>query len=151
MPNWKKGIILIAVILLVSTGVWLYWTREMPLADALPDEKWDSIRLFLGDVDSETREWEVSASADAVLSAISETRVSRTGRKIRLTDRYFQLYLYPEIGYPTVIYVTSSGGIMVAANMDFDHYQYYKCTTELYVTLSKNFRICCGSLNPTPY
>lgn len=137
MPGWKKGTILIAAILLVSTGVWRYWTREIPLADALPDNKWNSIHLFLGDVDSKTREREVSASADAVLSAISETRVSRTGRKTGLTDRYFELYLYPEKGYPTVIYVTSSGGIMAAANMDFDHYQYYRGATELYVTLSK--------------
>ena len=137
MPNWKKGIILITVILLVSTGVWLYWNRELPLTDALPDEKWKGIRLLSGDTHSETREWEVSAPADAVLSAISETRVSRTGRKISLTDRYFQLYLYLEQGYPTVIYVTSSGGIIAAANMEFDHYQYYKCTTELYETLSE--------------
>lgn len=115
----------------------LYWSRELPLTEALPDEQWRSIRLLSGDADSDAREWEISASVDAVLSAVTEARVFRTGRRPSLTDRYFQLYLYPETGYPTVLYVTSSGGILAAENGDFDHYRYYQSAVDLYGTLSK--------------
>lgn len=119
MPGWKKGFILIPAILPVFTGVWRYWSRALPLSEALPDDHWKNIRLLAGDADSEAREWEIPASADAVLSAVAETSVFRTGQRQGLTDSYFQLYLYPETDYPTILYVTSSGKISGSGKWGF--------------------------------
>ena len=57
-------------------------------------------------------------------------------RKAQPGDGYFQINLHRSKGEATVLYVNARGEVAVAANMDLNHYRYYKGGEELYEALS---------------
>lgn len=143
MSRGKKAAILIAAFVLLIFGLWMYWEREIPLTEILPDVSWTKVRLLAGDPDSQEREQEfASPPLDEILAAADAAKVTRDGKNPYLSDKYFQLYLYREDGDPTVIYVKNTGQIMIAA--DLDHYRYYEGGEEFYEALSA---ICAGLPN----
>lgn len=143
MSRGKKAAILIVVSVLLITGLWMYWEREISMMDVLPDASWTKARLLAGDPDSQEREQEfASPPLDEILAAAEATKVTRDGKNPYLSGKYFQLYLYWEAGDPTVIYVKNTGQIIIAA--DLDHYRYYEGGEEFYEALSA---ICAGLVN----
>lgn len=145
MSRFQKVILGFLMAVLVIAGIWAWWEREIPLMDLLPDTAWTSVRLLTGDVNSPEREQELAEPPlGDILTAVSEAKVTRTSRNSHLDDSYFQFYLCPEEGYPTVVYVNQNGQIQVAADMDLDHYQYYEDGEDLYKALER----ICASLSP---
>lgn len=143
MSSGKKVTILIAAFVLLISGLWIYWEREIPLMELLPDASWTKARLLAGDSDSQKREQEfASPPLDEILAAVNVTKVTWDGKNPYLSDKYFQLYLYREDGDPTVIYVKDTGQIIIAT--DLDHYRYYEGGEELYEALSA---ICADLVN----
>ena len=136
MSKGKKVIILLAALALLVTGLIVCRRREIPLTDVLPDGDWTGVLLLQGDPDDPEREWEVPVPADGVLGAVSAARVTRGGGKPSLSDGYFQINLHRSRGEATVLYVNARGEVAVAANMDLNHYRYYKGGEELYEALS---------------
>ena len=121
---------------LVIVGIWAWWEREIPLMDLLPDTAWTSVRLLVGDTNSPEREQELAEPPlEDILTAVSEAKVTRTSRNSHLDDSYFQFYLCPEEGYPTVVYVNQNGRLQIAANMVLDHYEYYEGGENFYKAL----------------
>lgn len=52
MSRGKKAAILIVVSVLLITGLWMYWEREISMMDVLPDASWIKARLLAGEPDS---------------------------------------------------------------------------------------------------
>ena len=103
MSRGKKAAILIAAFVLLLFGLRMYWEREISLTEVLPDASWTKARLLAGDPDSQEREQEfASPPLDEILAAADATKVTRDGKNPYLSDKYFQLYLYREVGDPTV-------------------------------------------------
>lgn len=135
MSRGKKAAILIVVSVLLITGLWMYWEREISMMDVLPDASWTKARLLAGEPDSQERGQEfASPPLDEILAAVNAAKVTRDGKNSYLSDKYFQLYLYREAGDPTVIYVKNTGQIIIAA--DLDHYRYYEGGEAFYEALS---------------
>ncbi|MGN1283728.1 MAG: hypothetical protein ACI4TY_00305, partial [Candidatus Limosilactobacillus intestinavium] len=136
MSRFQKTVLGFLTAVLVILCAWAWWEREIPLTDLLPDTAWTEVRLLAGDMNSQEREQELAQPPlEEILTAISEARVTRDTKNSHLDDNYFQLYLSPEEGYPTVIYVNQNGRIQIAAEMDLDHYQYYEGGESLYKAL----------------
>lgn len=145
MSRFQKAIPRLLIVMLVVLCAWAYWEREIPMSDLLPDADWTGVRILMGDTDSLEREQEYAQPPlEKILAAVSETRVTRGTKNSYLDDSYFQLYLCPEKGYPTVVYVNRNGRLQIAADMDFDHYQYYEGGESLYKALES----ICASLSP---
>ena len=143
MSRGKKAAILIVAFVLLLFGLRMYWEREISLTEVLPDASWTKARLLAGDPDSQEREQEfASPPLDEILAAADATKVTRDGKNPYLSDKYFQLYLYREVGDPTVVYVKNTGQILIAA--DLDYYRYYEGGEEFYEALSA---ICVGLVN----
>lgn len=124
MSRGKKAAILIVVSVLLITGLWMYWEREISMMDVLPDASWTKARLLAGDPDSQEREQEfASPPLDEILAAVEATKVTRDGA-----------LSLPGGGDPTVVYVTNTGQIIIAA--DLDHYRYYEGGEAFYEALS---------------
>ena len=145
MSRFQKAILGFLIVMLVVLCAWAYWEREIPMSDLLPDADWTDVRILMGDTDSPEREQELaSPPMEEILAAVSEARVTRDTKNSHLDDSYFQIYLCSEEGYPTVVYVNRNGRLQIAADMDFDHYQYYEGGESLYKALES----ICASLSP---
>lgn len=136
MSRFQKTLLGFLMAVLVIVGIWAWWEREIPLMDLLPDTAWTSVRLLVGDTNSPEREQELAEPPlEDILTAVSEAKVTRASRNFHLDDRYFQFYLCPEEGYPTVVYVNQNGRLQIAANMVLDHYEYYEGGENFYKAL----------------
>ena len=145
MSRFQKAILGFLMAVLVIAGIWAWWEREIPLMDLLPDTAWTSVRLLTGDANSPEREQKLAEPPlEDIFAAVSEAKVTRASRNSHLYDNDFLLYLYPEKGYPTVVYVNQNGRLQIAANMDLDHYQYCEGGENLYKVLES----ICASLSP---
>lgn len=99
----------------------------------------------MGDTNSPEREQALAKPPlEDIFAAVSEAKVTRASKNSHLDDSYFQLYLRPEKGYPTVVYVNQNGRLQIAANMDLDHYEYYEGGENLYKALES----ICANLSP---
>lgn len=136
MSRAKKVTALLTALALLIAGLLIYRRREIPMKDALPDVQWTEARLLQGDADSPERERERTIPTKAVLSVIASAKVTRGGERPNLGDKYFQIYLCQEDGPPTVLYVNIRGQVAVTADMNLDHYRYFKGGEELYEALS---------------
>lgn len=145
MSRFQKAILGFLTAALIIVCVWAWWEREIPLTDLLPDTAWTDVRILVGDGNSPEREQELAQPPlEEILAAVSEARVTRDTNNSHLDDRYFQLYLCPGEGYPAVVYVNRNGRLQIAADMEFDHYQYYEGGESLYKALES----ICASLSP---
>lgn len=139
MAKSKKILTAVLVLCLTAGGLWLYWGRQIPMSDILPEENWTKLQMWVGDDTSD--EWlrEIEPPAlEAVLSAIEQTKVDRNDKDRNLGSTCFVILLYPEDGgYPTLIYVREYGKIAVAVAYDLDNYQYLDRGEELYEALAE--------------
>ncbi len=137
MSTYKKIGLIAAGTCVLILAVWFYYFWEYNLPELLPQQTWTKVQIYHGGPDEEMREWE-DADLDAVLSAISATRLRRDGSPARTVDAHFLLMLYSEENPgpgPTILYAERSGNIHIAADGDTDRYQYYENGEELYQTL----------------
>ena len=138
MEKVKKLGIAVCTFILLLGGLYVYWEREIPLMSLLPDEDWTKVQLLMGNVGSD--EWErefTDPPLDRILDFIQATKVTRDEKDPYLDDQYFQIYLIPEDGYPTVIHVEKNGEVIVFADstLDMDEYRYYEDGEILYSML----------------
>lgn len=134
----RKKIALLMGALLGAALLFACWLWPISLADQLPEETWQSIQV------SQCRErsqiWAFSRDSEgwaALETALEQTRVKRRAGKFDgLDESDFQLWLYPQSGSRTVVYVRKNGSIAVAPEGDFDHYRYYDSGEELYRQLT---------------
>lgn len=139
MTKAKKNGIMLCVLALVIGGLYFYWEWKMPLSNLLPDKEWTKVQLLMGDVGSD--EWEqefIDPPLDKILDAVRATKVTRDEKDPYLDDKYFQIYLIPEEGYPTVIHVENNGEVIVYADsaLDMDDIRCYEDGEILYSMLS---------------
>ena len=130
----KKALLAICVLLLVlCAALWMYWERQIPMIELLPDEDWVKLEMSFSEAGTGDREMD-PPELGKVLEAIGKTNVTR-GPEYKDVSGSFRLALYKGEGYPTVIYVAEDGKIAIAAEMDVDNWRYYEGGEELYEAL----------------
>ena len=140
MSKGKKRVILILLLAVLGAAlVWGFWQQPLSLAQQLPETEWKTIRVNRGLEHPQT--WEFLQGSDVwdeFNAALEQTSVTRwAGKVYGLNEVDFELFLYPESGSRTVVYVKENGIIAVASEGEFDHYQYYDSGEELFQQLSK--------------
>ena len=132
----KLAICTVVVILLGVLFFSLWYRTELPLADRIPQENWVRCEVYLGKPgvgDTEVPKDDLQG----LLDAIDHTTVVRRSEFHGFFTPYFRITLYKGESYPTLIHVAENGDISVAAELDLDHYSYYKGGEELYQALLK--------------
>lgn len=135
----KRGILMLALVVLGAVLAWACWQRPLSLAQQLPEKTWQTIRVSRGLERLQT--WEFSQGSEVWgewNALLEQTRVTRwAGKLYGLDEKDFELCLYPESGSRTVVYLKENGTIAVAPEGDFDHYQYYDSGEELFCQLTR--------------
>ena len=130
----KKMKLLIPLVILVCIACLFAWYgMELELAGQLPREEW---------VRAEVRQAEAGVGAQevvlediqALLEAIADTTVTRR-QEFHSVAPGFEILLYGDGGYPTLMYVLENGNISIAEELDLDHYTYYEGGQNLYQKL----------------
>ena len=130
----KLTICALLVILLCALCIFLWYRTELPLADRIPQENWVRCEVFLGTPGVGDTEVPMD-DLQGLLDAIDHTTVVRRSEFPGFYTPYFRIVLYKGESYPTLIHVAENGNISVAAELDLDHYAYYKGGEELYQAL----------------
>ena len=86
------------------------------------------------------------APLEDVLEMLPTIRVTRAGRKLHLEDDCFRITLYKGEPWPTVMYVSSTGRVDIATDMQFDNWKYYEGGEALYLYLSILSKTLSGTL-----
>ena len=127
MAERKRLLIAALGILLLLSGLWLYWEWPMTMASLLPEENWVRAELRWGSVTSSYYVPEfVNPDPDRILSQMGAVKLTRAEERDHLDDRYFQIILYKGEPYPAMIYVGDTGNVQIARELDFDHWQNYE-------------------------
>ena len=127
----KLSICILLVILLCALCFSLWYRTELPLADRIPQENWVRCEVFLGTPGVGDSEIPMD-DLQSLLDAIDRTTVVRRSEFPGFHTPYFRITLYKGESYPTLIHVAENGDVSVAAELDLDHYSYYKGGEELY-------------------
>ena len=131
----KKLIVcILLVVLLFSLCFSLWYRTELPLSDRIPQENWVRCEVFLGTPGVGDAEIPMD-DLQGLLDAIDRTTVIRRSEFPGFHTPYFKITLFKGESYPTLIHVAENGDISVAAELDLDHYSYYKGGEELYQAL----------------
>ena len=130
----KLTICALLVILLCALCISLWYRTELPLADRIPQENWVRCEVFLGTPGVGDTEVPMD-DLQGLLDAIGRTTVVRRSEFPGFYTPYFRITLFKGESYPTLIHVAENGNISVAAELDLDHYAYYKGGEELYQAL----------------
>ena len=130
----KLSICILIVILLCALCFSLWYRTELPLANRIPQENWVRCEVFLGTPGVGDSEIPMD-DLQSLLDAIDRTTVVRRSEFPGFYTPYFRITLYKGESYPTLIHVAENGDISVAAELDLDHYSYYKGGEELYQAL----------------
>ncbi len=137
MTTYKKLGLIVAFVCVIILAVWFYYFWEYNLPELLPQDTWTKVEIHYTDDGPQRQEWK-DPDLEAVLDAISKTRVHREDAPSRTLSDHFLLMLYSEENQgtgPTLIYVEKNGKLRIAANMDLDHYRHYVEGEELYQML----------------
>lgn len=130
----KLTICSLLIILLCVLCFSLWYRTELPLADRIPQEHWVRCEVFLGEPGVGDAEIPMD-DLQGLLDAIDRTTVIRRSEFPGFHTPYFKITLFKGESYPTLIHVAENGDISVAAELDLDHYSYYKGGEELYQAL----------------
>ena len=130
----KLTICALLVILLCALCISLWYRTELPLADRIPQENWVRCEVFLGTPGVGDTEVPMD-DLQGLLDAIDCTTVTRRSEFKGFFTPYFRITLYKGEAYPTLIHVAENGDISIAAELDLDHYSYYRGGEELYQAL----------------
>lgn len=127
----KKMKLLIPLVILVCIGCLFAWYgMELELADQLPREEWTRAEVRPVEAGVGAREV-VLEDPQALLEAIADTTVTRR-QEFHSVAPGFEILLYRDEGYPTLMYVVDNGSISIAKELDLDHYTYYEGGQDLY-------------------
>lgn len=112
----------------------LWYRADLALADRIPQENWGRCEVFLGKPGVGDSEVHLD-DLQGLLDAIDCTTVTRRSEFKGFFTPYFRITLYKGEAYPTLIHVAENGDISIAAELDLDHYSYYRGGEELYQAL----------------
>lgn len=135
MPRQKK-LLVIAAVLLLLLGDYLYWTIPFSLGKAVPNENWNGAQLWYYDEHFDMQEIPIAETAlQQLLTCLKTEKVTHRPRFRGMSQPYFQLYLYHGEGYPCSVTIVENGDISIAAEFDTDHRTYFDSGEELYRNL----------------
>ena len=86
------------------------------------------------------------APLEDVLAMLPAIRVTRAEGNLNLEDDCFRITLYKGEPWPTVMYVSSTGRVDIATDMQFDNWKYYEGGEALYLYLSTLSKTLSGTL-----
>lgn len=133
MTTVRKFTVAFCVFALVAGGLWWYWECPISLENLIPEEKW--VRMEM----EQTLPHNMAGNLvfkdppmEDVLSLLPVIRVTRAQNSNFVEDNSFRITLYKGEAWPTVMYVSPSGGIKIAAELDFDNWKCYEGGEALY-------------------
>ena len=136
MKKAQKIAIVFSVLVLLTFALWWHWERPLPLDRLIPQGQWVRMELeqmlpnhLAGDLKFQ------DPPMEEILALLPAVRVTRTEQLPYLDDDCFRITLYKGEGWPTVLYVGSSGRIEIAADMQFNDWKYYEDGEALYLYL----------------
>ena len=118
MTRLQKMVGCICILSLVLAGLWWYWERPMPLNQLLPKEQW--VRMQLEQMLLEKLTGDMAFAEPPLedfLENLPSIRVNRAEKNPAVEDESFRITLYKGEAWPTVMYVSPSGRISIAADM----------------------------------
>ena len=133
MTRLQKMVGCICILSLVLAGLWWYWERPMPLNQLLPKEQW--VRMQLEQMLLEKLTGDMAFAEPPLedfLENLPSIRVNRAEKNPAVEDESFRITLYKGEAWPTVMYVSPSGRISIAADMQFDDWKAYEGGEALY-------------------
>ena len=138
MARIKKILLPLCILAAIVCTLWIYWGRQKPLMELLPQDTWTKVRIWKGDDNSKEQEWEIQPpELEAVLDAMEATRADRNDKDKYVGANYFRIQLYREGSpHPTLIYIRNAGKLRFAIDYDLDNYQDYEHAEELYEALA---------------
>lgn len=147
MKNLKRITAAFFLLALINGSLWWYWEKPMPLDSLVPDEQWKKMDLewMLPDHSAGDLKFE-HAPLEDVLAMLPAIRVTRAEGKRHQEDDCFRITFYKGEPWPTVMYVSSTGRVDIAADMDFDHWKNYEGGEALYLYLSILRQTLSGTL-----
>ena len=133
MKKTKRIAAVICMLLLVLGGLWWYWEYPHPLNELIPDENWVRMEMeqtrpynMAGDLTFE------NAPMESVLALLPAVRVTRAQNSNYVEDDSFRITLFKGEAWPTVMYISPTGKIQIAAELDFDNWKCYEGGEALY-------------------
>ena len=133
MKKTKPIAMAICVLLLVIGGLWWYWEYPLALNERIPEENWVRMEMeqmlpynMSGDLTYE------DPPMEDVLALLPAIRVTRAQNSNFVEDDSFRITLFKGEAWPTVMYISPTGKIQIAAEMDFDNWKCYEGGEALY-------------------
>lgn len=133
MKKTKMMAAVICMLLLVIGGLWWYWEYPHPLNELIPEENWVRMEMeqtlpynMAGDLTFE------NPPMEDVLALLPAVRVTRAQNSNHVEDDSFRITLFKGEAWPTVMYISPTGKIQIAAEMDFDNWKCYEGGEALY-------------------
>ena len=132
MKRIAKIILIVAVLLLVVLGVYLYETLPVAMTDILPEDNWTKAQVRFYQ-DNHTTEFELEGTQlEQLVSLLEEPVVNRGPNFAGMSPPFFHIHLSASSGPGTLIYVLEDGRISIAVDYDTDHYRYFQGGETLY-------------------
>ena len=133
MKKTKLIATVICVLLLVIGGLWWYWEYPLALNEQIPNENW--VRMEL----EQTHPYHMTGNLvfedppmEEILALFPAIRVTRAQNSNFVEDDSFRITLFKGEAWPTVMYISPTGKIQIAAEMDFDNWKCYEGGEALY-------------------
>ena len=133
MKKTKRIAAVICMLLLVLGGLWWYWEYPHPLNELIPDENWARMEM------EQTRPYNMAGDLtfenppmESVLALLPAVRVTRAQNSNYVEDDSFRITLFKGEAWPTVMYISPTGKIQIAAELDFNNWKCYEGGEALY-------------------
>ena len=130
MTTAKKFAVAFCVLALAVGGLWWYWEYPVPLDRLIPEEQW--VRMEMEQSLSHSNMVFEDPPMEDVLALFPAIRVTRAQNSDYVEDGSFRITLFKGEAWPTMMYVSLSGGIKIAAALDFDNWKCYEGGEALY-------------------
>lgn len=152
MTTARKFAVAFCVFALVAGGLWWYWECPISLENLIPEEKW--VRMEM----EQTLPHNMAGNLvfkdppmEDVLSLLPAIRVTRAQNSNFVEDNSFRITLYKGEAWPTVMYVSPSDGIKIAAELDFvtgSATKAAKLCTSICIHAVKHLQLCFLQTKP---
>ncbi len=133
--SWKKRLLVIAAVLLLFLGDYLYWTAPISLGKQLPAKVWGKAQLWYYD-DGLIDSTEIQVTEEdfgTIAAALENTRVTRRPRFQTMSQPWFYLVVQRPDGALVILTIVENGDIAVDPGTGGK--QYYDSGEELYQVL----------------
>ena len=133
MKKTKLMATVICVLLLVIGSLWWYWEYPLALNELIPKENWARMEMeqMLPYNMSGNLTFEDPPMED-VLALLPAIRVTRAQNSNYVEDDSFRITLFKGEAWPTVMYISPTGKIQIAAELEFDNWKCYEGGEALY-------------------